>query len=122
MVEGIDPNTFGEPALIADVHLRCWVFSHQNGGKANSNPSVGQSVHSGGCFFYDCLSDSQSIKNLGDEVGVSAVESTGVVQAIERHNHPYFIGVQWHPEYMPQSDRQQRLFRCLADSAAEYRR
>jgi putative glutamine amidotransferase len=64
----------------------------------------------------------QSIKNLGDELGVSAIESTGVVQAIERHNHPYFIGVQWHPEYMPQSDRQQRLFRCLVDSAAEHRR
>ena len=59
----------------------------------------------------------QSIKELGDEVGVSAVERTGVVQAIERHNHPYFIGVQWHPEYMPQSDRQQRLFRCLVESA-----
>jgi putative glutamine amidotransferase len=60
----------------------------------------------------------QSIKELGDDVGICAVENTGVVQAIERHNHPYFIGVQWHPEYMPQSNTQQNLFRSLVQRAS----
>ncbi len=55
----------------------------------------------------------QSIKDLGDGVVVSARESTGVVQAIERRQSAFFVGVQWHPEYMPQSATQQRLFRNL---------
>ena len=59
----------------------------------------------------------QSISKLGDDIVISAVESTGVVQAIERDHLPYFIGVQWHPEYMPQSKTQQHLFRTLVQSA-----
>ena len=48
---------------------------------------------------------------------VSAREHSGVVQAIERHSHRFFIGVQWHPEYMPQSKTQLRLFQQLVDNA-----
>lgn len=59
----------------------------------------------------------QSIKQLGEDVVVSAREPNGVVQAIEKRDHPYFIGVQWHPEYMPQSETQQRLFRGLVSGA-----
>ena len=50
---------------------------------------------------------------------VCAREGNGVVQAIERRGHPYFIGVQWHPEYMPQSQVQQHLFRDLVQVAAQ---
>lgn len=60
----------------------------------------------------------QSIKDLGDQVEICAREDSGVVQAIERRGHPYFIGVQWHPEYMPQSGRQQKLFYQLVRVAA----
>ena len=60
----------------------------------------------------------QSIKQLGDNVIVSAQEPNGVIQAIEKHDHHFFIGVQWHPEYMPQSRTQQNLFRGLVASAA----
>ena len=63
----------------------------------------------------------QSIRELGDQVIVCAREDSGVVQAIERRGHPFFIGVQWHPEYMPQSREQLRLFRRLVDHAAEPR-
>lgn len=61
----------------------------------------------------------QSIKALGDEVAVSAVEPSGVIQAIERPGHRFFVGVQWHPEYIPQSRTQQRLFRALVDSSRQ---
>lgn len=60
----------------------------------------------------------QSIKQLGKNVVVSAVEPTGVVQAIEKDDHRFFIGVQWHPEYMPQSKTQLALFDGLVHSAA----
>ena len=75
-----------------------------------------QILQTGSCVV-NALHD-QSIKELGDAIGISAVENTGVVQAIERRDLPYFIGVQWHPEYMPQSDTQQNLFRHLVHNAS----
>ena len=61
----------------------------------------------------------QSIKRLGRDVIVSAREPNGVIQAIEKRDHRFFIGVQWHPEYMPQSNVQQNLFRGLVASATD---
>ena len=61
----------------------------------------------------------QSIKNLGRDISVSAVESAGVIQAIERSEPGFFLGVQWHPEYMPQSGTQQRLFIALVQHASD---
>ena len=48
---------------------------------------------------------------------ISAGEPNGVVQAIERSGHRLFVGVQWHPEYMPESAIQRRLFQGLVDVA-----
>tara|TARA_R110002110_G_scaffold415561_1_gene650738 strand:+ start:36152 stop:36901 length:750 start_codon:yes stop_codon:yes gene_type:complete len=59
----------------------------------------------------------QSIKDLGRGVTVCARERSSVIQAIELTDHRYYVGVQWHPEYMPQSRGQQKLFRCLVESA-----
>jgi putative glutamine amidotransferase len=63
----------------------------------------------------------QSINQLGKDIIVSATEPNGVVQAIEKRGHYFFLGVQWHPEYMPQSEVQQGLFRGLVDCARESR-
>lgn len=52
-----------------------------------------------------------------DSLRIVARESTGVVQAIEDPFAPFFIGVQWHPEYLPQMPAQQRLFAALVDEA-----
>lgn len=65
--------------------------------------------------YVNALHD-QSIKQLGEQVIVSAREPNGVIQAIEKQDHRFFIGVQWHPEYMPQSRTQQHLFRGLVES------
>ena len=61
----------------------------------------------------------QSIKELGQDVVISAAEPNGIVQAIEKQGHPFFIGVQWHPEYIPQSSIQQGLFRHLVQCARD---
>lgn len=61
----------------------------------------------------------QSIKDTGEQVVISAAERTGVVQAIECDCHRYFMGVQWHPEYMPQSRTQLRLFQALVASSRD---
>ncbi len=55
----------------------------------------------------------QSIRELGDQLVVCAREDNGVIQAIERRGHPFFIGVQWHPEYLFYLPTQFALFRWL---------
>ena len=56
---------------------------------------------------------SQSVDRLGSGLAIVAREDNGLVQAIEHARHPFLLGVQWHPEYLPQSRTQQRLFQAL---------
>lgn len=59
----------------------------------------------------------QAVDALGKDVIASAVEANGVVQAIEHVTHDLVIGVQWHPEYLPQRAEQRALFRSLVAAA-----
>lgn len=53
----------------------------------------------------------QAVENIGENLTVSAVSADGFVEAIELKNHPFCIGVQWHPEHMSRNDAlQQKLF------------
>ncbi|KAB7622779.1 gamma-glutamyl-gamma-aminobutyrate hydrolase family protein [Alkalilimnicola sp. S0819] len=68
----------------------------------------------------DCLVNSlhrQGIDRLGKDMRVVAWEHSGVIQAIEHSHHPFVLGVQWHPEYLPQQESQQRLFAALVRAA-----
>lgn len=65
----------------------------------------------------------QAVAQLGENVQVVARDMSGVVQAIE-YSHsdfagetPFALGVQWHPEYLPQMREQQRLFHVLVEQA-----
>lgn len=42
----------------------------------------------------------QSVKQLGDNLVVSATAEDGIIEAIELQGYPYGIGIQWHPEMM----------------------
>ncbi|WP_051261752.1 gamma-glutamyl-gamma-aminobutyrate hydrolase family protein [Desulfovibrio inopinatus] len=64
----------------------------------------------------------QAVDTLGAGLDVTAVEDTGVVQAIEDQSLPFFIGVQWHPEFLPQKASHRALFRTLVEISAQYRR
>lgn len=59
----------------------------------------------------------QSIKELGENLQVNAREPSGVIQGIEKPDHRFFLGVQWHPEYIPQSRAQLGLFQALVERA-----
>lgn len=68
----------------------------------------------------------QAVDSLGRGLRSVAREASGVIQAIERrsgddHSTHYVIGVQWHPEFLPQKKRQQALFRSLIDVARKRR-
>lgn len=55
---------------------------------------------------------------LGNGLCVAAREPTGVVQAIESDDpQAFLIGVQWHPEYLPQRAEHRRLFAALVQAA-----
>lgn len=59
----------------------------------------------------------QAINRCGKGIIVAAKEETGIVQAIEGADQPFMIGVQWHPEYMPQIPAQRAIFKALVDRA-----
>ena len=63
----------------------------------------------------------QAVDRIGIGVEVAAREGNGVVQAIEGSGDHFLLGVQWHPEYLPQIRRQQRLFRALVEAATRFR-
>jgi putative glutamine amidotransferase len=58
----------------------------------------------------------QAVNTLGKGLRVAACEATGVIQAIEAEQG-WSVGVQWHPEYLPQKPTQQRLFQELVQTA-----
>lgn len=59
----------------------------------------------------------QAVAKLAPGFRVGARSPEGIVEAIEREDHPFYVGVQWHPERMPESPQSARLFRALADAA-----
>lgn len=67
----------------------------------------------------------QAVAQLGEHVKVVARDGSGVVQAIEYTRSDFAgetsfaLGVQWHPEYLPQIREQQRLFHALVEEARE---
>jgi putative glutamine amidotransferase len=40
----------------------------------------------------------QGINNLGDRLQAVAVAEDGLIEAFERNDYPFLLGVQWHPE------------------------
>lgn len=59
----------------------------------------------------------QGVRSLGNGMLVSAKDKNGIVQAIEASGYSFIIGVQWHPEYLPQRLEQRNLFTALVEAA-----
>ena len=71
-----------------------------------------------------CLVNSlhhQAVNKLGPDLIISAKEDNKIIQAIEHTKHPFMIGVQWHPEYLPNIKLQQRLFKSLVEESKKLR-
>lgn len=64
----------------------------------------------------------QGIKALGKNLRISATAPDGLIESIELPDHPFVLGVQWHPESL--SDRypdHQRLFDAFIHACADHR-
>ena len=63
----------------------------------------------------------QGIKALGKNLRINAKAPDGLIEGIELPDHPFVLGVQWHPESL--SDRypeHQRLFDAFIHSCADH--
>lgn len=60
----------------------------------------------------------QAIDRLGEGLDAVAREANGVLQGFEAAGDRWLIGVQWHPEYLPQRHDQCALFEALVQRAA----
>lgn len=59
----------------------------------------------------------QAVDRPAESLRVVARETAGVVQAVEHPGRRFVLGVQWHPEYLPQVPRQRRIFSALVEAA-----
>ena len=59
----------------------------------------------------------QAVASVGPTWTVSARDDEGLIEAIERQDLPFALGVQWHPELAPEGTPHDRLFRGLIGAA-----
>ena len=60
----------------------------------------------------------QALRRVAAGFEVVARAPDGVIEAVERRDHPFYLAVQWHPEETAATDpSQQRLFDALAAAA-----
>lgn len=59
----------------------------------------------------------QGIERVAANLEVSAVSPDGLVEAIQLKNHPFGLGVQWHPEWLPGSPAHQAIFNAFVETA-----
>jgi putative glutamine amidotransferase len=62
----------------------------------------------------------QAIGEIADGLRVTAHAPDGIVEGLEDPRHPFYIGVQWHPEDMPGEGSATTLFGAFVEAAREY--
>lgn len=62
----------------------------------------------------------QAAKQAGDGLIIAARATDGVIEAVEKTNHPFCLGVQWHPEFEV-CDADKKIFDAFVDAAKNYK-
>jgi len=62
----------------------------------------------------------QAVRRLAPGLRCAAKTSDGIIEAVEDSNHPFLIGVQWHPECMLEDPRMIKLFNAFVESSVSY--
>lgn len=75
----------------------------------------------GGMATYVNSFHHQSVGEVAPGFVVSAWAGDGVTEAIESVDHPFAVGVQWHPEFLVQTEEHaKRLFKAFIESARKF--
>jgi putative glutamine amidotransferase len=64
----------------------------------------------------------QGLQLIAPGLCVSAHADDGLVEGLELPDHPFGVGVQWHPECLPDSQADQALFRAFVTAAENSQR
>jgi len=65
----------------------------------------------------------QGIRDVGEGLRPVARAPDGLIEGLEVPDHPFFVGVQWHPEELARGHpAMERLFRRFVEAAARFRR
>ena len=62
----------------------------------------------------------QAINKIGEGLSVTAHAPDGIVEGLEDPRHPFYVGVQWHPEDMPREESASKIFRAFVEAARDY--
>jgi putative glutamine amidotransferase len=62
----------------------------------------------------------QAIKSVGRGFRVTAQAPDGIVEGLEDPDHPFYLGVQWHPEDMGGEKSASALFGAFVEAARNY--
>jgi putative glutamine amidotransferase len=62
----------------------------------------------------------QAIKDIGEGLKVTAQAPDGIVEGLEDPHHPFYLGVQWHPEDMPGESSASALFGAFVEAARRH--
>lgn len=61
----------------------------------------------------------QAVKDCAPDLWAVAKAGTGLIEALEKKDHPFFLGVQWHPEMMwPTSAQAKAILQSFIDACA----
>lgn len=61
----------------------------------------------------------QAIKNLSNKLSATSFAPDGIIEAVENGDHPFFLGVQWHPEWLFDYETTQKLFKAFIHAAKQ---
>jgi putative glutamine amidotransferase len=61
----------------------------------------------------------QGLKDLAPSLRVAGHSPDGLVEAVELPDHPFGLGVQWHPEWLTDQESTRNLFRTFVQSAGK---
>ena len=62
----------------------------------------------------------QAIRNVAKGLRVTAHAPDGIVEGLEDPRHPFYLGVQWHPEDMTGEESSSTLFAAFVEAARAY--
>jgi putative glutamine amidotransferase len=58
----------------------------------------------------------QGLKDIAPSLNVTGYAPDGLVEAVELPDHPFGIGVQWHPEWLTDQEPTRNLFRKFVEA------
>jgi len=62
----------------------------------------------------------QAIRDVGTGLRVTAHAPDGIIEGLEDPKHPFYVGVQWHPEDMSGEGSAKRIFGAFVDAAKTF--